>query len=67
MWTVSFAAIGSPPGDVQVTAFGTTPDFCGLHQPWTPGVGALGARITCFTTAGTPVTSGFTVEYSSRF
>ncbi|MDG6102750.1 hypothetical protein Daura_41465 [Dactylosporangium aurantiacum] len=67
VWTVSFAAIGSPPGNVQVTAFGTTPDFCGLHQPWTPGAGALGARINCFTNAGTPVNSGFTVEYSSRF
>jgi hypothetical protein len=32
-----------------------------------PGVGALSARINCFTNAGAPVNSGFTVEYSSRF
>lgn len=67
VWTVSFAAIASPPGNVQVTAFGTTSHFCGLHQPWSPGVGNLSARINCFTNAGVPVNSGFTVEYSSRF
>lgn len=67
VWTVSFAAVASPPGNVQVTAFGTTSHFCGLHSPWTPGAGALGIRINCFTNAGAPVPSGFTVEYSSRF
>ncbi|MEV4133522.1 hypothetical protein AB0J72_15290 [Dactylosporangium sp. NPDC049742] len=67
IWTVTFASIAAPPGNVQVTAFGTTPDFCGLHSPWTPGAGALGIRVSCFDNAGAAVNSGFTVEYSSRF
>ncbi len=67
VWTVTFGGVASPPGNVQVTAFGTTPHYCGLHQPWTPGAGGLGIRVNCFTNAGVPVNSGFTVEYSSRF
>lgn len=68
VWSATFPNIAAVPGNVQVTAFGTTPDFCGLHQPWTPiSGGPLSARINCFTNAGVPVNSGFTVEYSSRF
>ncbi len=68
VWTAQWASIGTPLGNTQVTAFGTTPDFCGLHQPWFNTVtGTLIARVNCFTNAGVPVNSGFFASHSSRF
>lgn len=67
-WTAVYPNIAASPGNVQVTASGsTTPEFCNVLRPWTGGGGNLSVRINCFTNAGVPVVSGFFASYSSRF
>jgi hypothetical protein len=67
VWTAAFPNIAQSPGNVQVTAFGTTSDFCGLQTRWVASGTTLVARISCFTNAGAPINSGFFASYSSRF
>ncbi|WP_020521729.1 hypothetical protein [Catelliglobosispora koreensis] len=67
VWTVRFPNIYSTaPSNTQVTAFGTTSHFCGLHKPWQPAGTAVDAHVNCFTNAGVPVNSGFLISHNSR-
>jgi hypothetical protein len=64
---VTYPNLGTPLGNVQVTAHGGGNSFCNLHAPWVSGGGHLSVRVNCFTNAGTMVVSGFFASYSSRF
>jgi hypothetical protein len=67
VWTVAWANLyTTAPSNTQVTAFGTTSHFCGLHKPWGPSGTTLIANVNCFTNAGVPVVSGFFASHSSR-
>ncbi|MGI8666645.1 MAG: hypothetical protein ACR2N4_11535 [Jatrophihabitans sp.] len=59
---VGFPLMGAAPDDVQVTATGPSPDFCGLATSWTP---STNARVNCFTPGGTPVADPFLISYNS--
>ncbi|GHJ44679.1 hypothetical protein Cs7R123_20210 [Catellatospora sp. TT07R-123] len=66
LFLVTFPNIAFTPDTVQVTAFGTTPDFCGLNTTWAHiGTSTVVRDVNCFTVNGTPVTSGFTVSANS--
>jgi hypothetical protein len=64
---VTYPNLGTPLGNVQVTAHGGGANFCNLHAPWLSSGGHLFVRINCFTNAGTMAPSGFFASYSSRF
>jgi hypothetical protein len=66
-YSVTYPNLGTPLGNVQVTAHGGGANYCNLHSPWVSGGGHLFVRINCFTNAGTMVPSGFFASYSSRF
>lgn len=67
VWTATFPNLyTTAPSNTQVTAYGTTSHFCGLHRPWFPSGATLVAQVNCFTNAGVPVNSGFFVSHSSR-
>ncbi|NUO58485.1 MAG: hypothetical protein HOV71_15785 [Hamadaea sp.] len=65
---VTFPRIGFTPNTVQVTAYGPTPDFCGLNTFWGnfgPGPDIVVRDVNCFTSAGAPSSNGFLVSASS--
>ena len=65
---VTFPRIAVTPNTVQVTAYGSNTNFCGLNTYWTnSNVGPhLYVRdVNCFTPAGAPVNTGFTVSATS--
>jgi hypothetical protein len=67
VWTITFANLYSTaPSNTQATAYGTTPDFCGLHRPWGPAGVNLVTTVNCFNNVGAPVSSGFFLSHSSR-
>jgi hypothetical protein len=67
VWLVRFPNLNvTTPSNTQVTAVGTTPDFCGLHKPWGPAGAAMDATVNCFNNAGVPVNSGFLISHSNR-
>ncbi|MFY1632698.1 hypothetical protein ACN27F_05300 [Solwaraspora sp. WMMB335] len=52
---------------VQVTAFGTTPDYCNLQAPWAlSGSTVLIRNVICFNAAGAQTPNDFFVTYSSN-
>jgi hypothetical protein len=65
VWTATFNAIAFAPGNVQVTAFGGGPAFCGLVKPWVAVGANLVAQVNCFNNAGAPINSGFFASYSA--
>lgn len=66
VWTVKhYGLFTTAPANSQVTAFGTTPDFCGLHKPWTSAGTDVIVTVNCFDNAGNPINSGFTNSFSS--
>jgi hypothetical protein len=65
-WMVTYPVIGMSPGNVQVTAFGTSPDYCSLRMPWSGGP-ALISSMACFNNVGGLSGSGFLTSYSSKF
>jgi hypothetical protein len=65
-WMVNYPLIGATPGNVQVTAFGSSSDYCSLRTPWF-GVSPLVSSIACFNNVGGLSGSGFLTSYSSRF
>lgn len=65
---VTFPRIAVTPNTVQVTAYGSNVNFCGLNTAWTnSNVGPhLYVRdVNCFTPSGSPVNTGFTVSATS--
>ena len=64
---VRFPAIGIRPDDVQVTAFGPGPEYCGMNTPWAVfGNDAVVRDVNCWTPAATPVNTGFFTTYASQ-
>ena len=65
---VTFPRIAFTPNTVQVTAFGSNSNFCGLNTFWTnitPGPDLIVRDVNCFTSAGAAVNTGFTVSATS--
>ncbi|NUR69669.1 MAG: hypothetical protein HOU81_02515 [Hamadaea sp.] len=65
---VTFPRIGFPQNTVQVTAYGPSPDFCGLNTFWAnfgAGPDTVVRDVICFTSAGAPSSNGFLVSASS--
>ncbi|MFY1694579.1 hypothetical protein [Solwaraspora sp. WMMA2101] len=52
---------------VQVTAFGTTPDYCNLQAPWlVSGTTVFVRNVICFNAAGAQTPNDFFLTYSSN-
>jgi hypothetical protein len=68
LWMTTFPRIGFLPDNVQVTAYGTAPNFCGLTNPWfhnaNPDI--IVRNTFCVTVTGAPVTNGFLISANSR-
>jgi hypothetical protein len=65
---VTFPRIAFPQNTVQVTAYGSNSNFCGLNTFWTnstSGPDLIVRDVNCFTNAGAPVNTGFTVSANS--
>jgi hypothetical protein len=64
--TVQFPLLAVLPDDIQVTAYGSGPNFCGLTNPWThSGTTTIARDVNCFTNAGAGVASGFFISDNS--
>lgn len=63
--TVKFPALAVLPDDIQVTAYGSGPNFCGLTNPWTHAGADTTGQVNCFTNAGALVASGFLISDNS--
>ena len=64
--TVQFPLLAVLPDDIQVTAYGSSSDFCGLTNPWThSGTATIARDVNCFTNAGAAVASGFFISDNS--
>ena len=65
---VTFPSLAVLPDDIQVTAYGSSSDFCGLNFMWThSGVDTIVRDVNCFTNGGAPSASGFLVSDNSAF
>ncbi len=65
---VEFQGVGQLQDHVQVTAFGPSPDFCGLNTIWgTFGGNAVVRDVACFDGAGAPIDTRAFTTYTSRF
>jgi hypothetical protein len=65
---VTFPRIAFTQNTVQVTAHGANSNFCGLNTFWTNstvGPDLYVRNVNCFTNAGAPVATGFTVSANS--
>ncbi|WP_020391175.1 hypothetical protein [Kribbella catacumbae] len=65
---VTFPRIAFTQNTVQVTAYGPNSNFCGLNTFWTnssSGPDLFVRDVNCFTNAGAPVNTGFTVSANS--
>ncbi|GAA0583025.1 hypothetical protein HPO96_08965 [Kribbella sandramycini] len=65
---ITFPRIAYTPNTVQVTAHGSNSHFCGLNTFWTnstSGPDLYVRDVNCFTNAGAPVDTGFTVSANS--
>ncbi|WP_405056476.1 hypothetical protein OG474_27505 [Kribbella sp. NBC_01505] len=65
---VTFPKIAFPQNTVQVTAYGSNSNFCGLNTFWfnmSSGPDLVVRDVNCFTNAGAPVNTGFTISANS--
>ncbi|MDG4766665.1 hypothetical protein O7632_21570 [Solwaraspora sp. WMMD406] len=66
-YLVTLPLVGFRMTTVQVTAFGTTPDYCNLQAPWAlSGSTVLVRNVICFNAAGTQTPNNFFLTYSSN-
>jgi hypothetical protein len=64
---VTFPSVGALQDQVQVTAYGTGPEWCGLLTLWTTfGGDAFVRDVICFDNTGNPSTQPSSVTYTSR-
>jgi hypothetical protein len=63
LYSVQFAGQTLSEGDVQVTAYGYGSEYCKVAY-WTQGAGV---QVRCFSSAGVPVDTYFTVTFLSWF
>ncbi|MFI5729055.1 hypothetical protein ACIA49_02975 [Kribbella sp. NPDC051587] len=65
---VTFPKIAFPQNTVQVTAYGSNSNFCGMNTFWfnmSSGPDLVVRDVNCFTNAGAPVNTGFTISANS--
>ncbi|MBB5867741.1 hypothetical protein F4553_001120 [Allocatelliglobosispora scoriae] len=65
---VTFPNVGAGPNTVQVTAYGTSSNFCGMSNPWinvSGGPSVFVRNVNCFSATGGPATTGFLASTSS--
>lgn len=65
-YAVHLPDLGSASGTVLVTAYGVTTDYCKVLR-WTPeSTTTQNVYVQCYSLAGTPVDSQFTMTYTNR-
>lgn len=64
-FTVTLPSVAVPSDTSQVTAYGKSPDYCGLYAPWARSSGSVGLRVACFGPGGAPVKTPFFAAYTS--
>lgn len=63
---VIFPQVGLKETHIQVTAYGTTPDYCQLYQPWyISGVDVVQKTVICFDGLGNVKDNSFFISTSS--
>jgi hypothetical protein len=63
-YTVSMPGLGvAPAGHVKVTAFGTDANNCKVGNTWQENAGERRINVRCFTAAGDPANTPYTVTY----
>ncbi|MFV2021373.1 hypothetical protein [Micromonospora sp. LOL_023] len=66
-YLVTLPLVGFRMTTVQVTAFGTTPDYCNLQAPWLLSGSTVFVRnVICFNAAGAQTPNNFFLTYSSN-
>ena len=66
-YLVIFPLVGIRETHVQVTAYGTTPDYCGLQEVWGgSGTTVFVRNVICFDAFGVRTPHEYLVTYSSR-
>ena len=66
-YLVQFGLVGVAQTDVQVTAYGPSPDYCILQEVWGfSGTTVVVRNVFCFNGAGVPTPNQFFVTYTSR-
>ncbi|MBB5869190.1 hypothetical protein F4553_002569 [Allocatelliglobosispora scoriae] len=64
--TIKFPSIAFLPDTLQVSTFGTVPNWCSLSAPWQHfGTDTVAQNVNCFTVNGTPVHYGFFASANS--
>ncbi|KUJ67863.1 hypothetical protein ACZ90_24140, partial [Streptomyces albus subsp. albus] len=64
-FVVSLPSIAVPSDTAQVTAYGKSPEYCGLHTPWDRAGGTVRLYVACFGPGGAPVKTPFFAAYTS--
>lgn len=64
-FTVTLPSVAVPSDTSQVTAYGKSPDYCGLYAPWARTSGSVGLPVACFGPGGAPVKTPFFAAYTS--
>ncbi|MFV2012737.1 MULTISPECIES: hypothetical protein [Micromonosporaceae] len=65
-YLVTLPSVGVPASTVQVTALGTSPDYCNLQTPWVLSANtALVRNVICFNAGGSQAPNNFFLTYSS--
>jgi hypothetical protein len=62
VYDVHFPGLGVVGGTYQVSAYGSTGEHCKI-QSWGPSGGAEVARVLCFSAAGAPVDTRFSINF----
>jgi hypothetical protein len=66
-YVVIMPKLANPPDHAQITAYGTTPDYCTLDSVWTRPSGTVQVPVDCFDPSGNPVKDSFFEAYASAF
>jgi hypothetical protein len=65
---VVFPQLAVLPDNIQVTAFGSGPEYCGLLTSWThSGTDTVVRDVSCYDSAGNRTTTGFLISANSQF
>jgi hypothetical protein len=64
---VHFELVGLRETHIQVTAFGASPDYCGLQEVWgLSGSTVIARNVICFNGAGAMAANPYYISYTSR-
>ena len=65
---VQFQSLARLPDNIDVTAFGSGSEFCGLNTPWThTATDTIVRDVNCFDTTGAAINTGFLISDNTIF